>query len=397
VTLSGYLNNPLVGLFSDSASLYAGSSAGSVQLAWSTSLVVTKPAIPTMTPSISGWGTVNLNFVYNSAPVSRSSNVQVTQYVGKNFTLYTFDADNNQVNIVVATTPANMTLYAGNTLVAPGSILPSNTSFYVITDRYYYNTSVMTYTVTDGCEISTVYNTTIDVIHVNSPPVSYNASYNISQGSVQVFNFTSIVVDPDNDTPLRVQISSISPPGALLSSNGVSIGLNSVVGLSDVIRFTPPARFFGPAQISFVGQDPSNAYSNTSYISVNVTFVDTPPTLYGPLSTTCLLGQSCTFYYNVTDPDLGDLQTVNITYNGLTLPLIYNQTITSGATTVPLPAVGSPLNNLVSPAVFTISFALDSNFSSATPLSFSVQHFPTGRPCTLRCLCCRCRRREGCR
>ncbi|PRP79954.1 type A von Willebrand factor domain-containing protein [Planoprotostelium fungivorum] len=366
---------PVFGLFNDVSGLFGGGTSSGVKLQYTKAFVTAKTNVATLQVSAAGWGSVNVDVKYNNAPTTSSTAVTVYQYKARDFSLAGSDVDGNTVNMRILSLPKNMSLTVNGRAVTVNAVYPSGSTFSIITDRYYRATSTFDYVANDGCEDSASSRATVTVIPVNSPPTAIDGKFRIKQGDTQTFTFSPLVSDVDNDTPLRAQITGFTPSNSVLRQNGVAITRNSIVMVTDTITFVPDARFNGVASIQFVGLDPSSEASNAAKVDVTVDFVNSAPSLVGPSSTACSLGQICSLEYSFSDLD-NDAQKVNVLVNGLAaLPLITARNVRWNGNSAALPNTGSVSLPNMTPQVnstFTISFLVDSN-STANLGTLSIQ------------------------
>ncbi|MDY7231400.1 Ig-like domain-containing protein [Hyalangium rubrum] len=182
-------------------------------------------------------------------------------------------AEDSAATIVTVLTNDTITPDAGETLTVTavtqathGTVTLAGGVVRYQPEANFYGTDTFTYTVSDGRGGTDTATVTVTVTEVNDPPSATNDSFTVAENSTN--NVLDVLI---NDT--------FAPdPGETLTVTGVTQPANGTVTLTGgVVRYTPPAGFFGSVTFTYTVSD-GRGGTDTGTVTVVVSGTNDPPT-----------------------------------------------------------------------------------------------------------------------
>eukprot|EP01102_Stenamoeba_stenopodia_P004705 TRINITY_DN1502_c0_g1_i1.p1 TRINITY_DN1502_c0_g1~~TRINITY_DN1502_c0_g1_i1.p1 ORF type:complete len:1140 (-),score=257.47 TRINITY_DN1502_c0_g1_i1:215-3610(-) len=210
---------------------------------------------------------------------------------------YDIDGDNLTVSLVEGTGPYHA---ANFTLLPTGVVQYKSVNGFNGDDTFVYQ-------ITDASNKSSTARVTIQVVPVNDPPVAYNDTYELEEGSVKFEPAPGVLAndyDPDNDTISSHIVNTTAHGSILLYTNGSFV-------------YTPAPFFTGNDSFTYYAYD-DTFISETATVFLIIKSVPSPPIAMNDNYTTLedvqlrVLDPAQGVLANDYDPDEGDVITAKI-------------------------------------------------------------------------------------
>jgi hypothetical protein len=233
----------------------------------------------------------------NDAPVAVAQSVKVDDNKPATFALKASDADADRLKFSLLSPPKQGTLVPGPQFAGDGKLVYTPRSGFVGADSF-------TFKVNDGTVDSSAATVSLDVAHVNNPPVAGEGTV-ATQEDVPVA-VTLAATDADKDS--LTYVVTKGPENGTLD------------GAAPNLRYTPKANFHGADTFTYEVRDGQGGTTSAA-MTVQVSAVNDAPVIGSEPVTAAVVGRKYTYDVNATDPDEGDVLTYALTETPLGMSL----------------------------------------------------------------------------
>ncbi len=322
----------------------------------------------------------------NSPPVAANDSLTLTEGLSGGGNVLTNDTDINNDSLTVTGFTINNspgTLGTPYTISGVGSFTLNSNGTYTFTPLPDYSGPVpaITYTVSDGGNVTSTATLSINVTPVNDPPVATNDSVTTSENipKILTLNDFGTYTDPESDPLAKIQITQLATNGSLQYWNGSTwsaVTLNQELTVAQILqgqlRFAPDANESGSnyATVQFKVSD-GQLYSTNPYtLTVNVSAGNVAPVANA--DTNAVIEAGCSVLAapatgNVisggtpdSDANGGTLSVTAITAYGNTQTVAAGSTSSNGAGTV----IAGQYGTLTIGANGSYSYALNNSLAA---------------------------------
>jgi cellulose biosynthesis protein BcsQ len=224
----------------------------------------------------------------SDVPVAESQSVTTQDDESLPISLTASDADGDPVTFILVDRPEHGEIAVGPEFAAEGKVTYTPEPNFVGADRF-------TFKVTDGTAESDVAEMSINVIHVNRPPVADDSE-----------------LTTDEDTPLAITLTATDREGSPLKYNVTKGPLNgALAGVTPNLRYIPKAGFRGVDAFTYDVSDGQGGM-DTATVTIRVNPVNHSPFITSEPRTDAATGRLYTYDVNAADPDVGDALTYSL-------------------------------------------------------------------------------------
>lgn len=274
--------------------------------------------------------TVNVNIVFvNSPPVGIIAPVNMNENGVASVALSTNDPDGNTVSVTIIQLPAAGTLsqYNGPAITSVNTAVTyTNASLDQVSTLWWFTFTPFTnqfgsayasiiFKLDDGKGQSnsiTTVTATINVAHVNQPPVAYDVSVTMTEDDaplIFVLNATDVDLTPVSAYILTLPTSV----GTLQTTSGSALAQKSFVADPRSVQFVLGNLAYGTASFTFQAFDGQLYSANTATVTINVAHKNHAPTASAVSPITTVRSSTVPISFSAADVDLADIVTVKIT------------------------------------------------------------------------------------
>jgi len=233
----------------------------------------------------------------NDTPVAVAQSVKVDDNKPATLALKASDADADRLKFSIVSPPKQGTLAPGPQFAGDGKLVYTPRGGFVGADSF-------TFKVNDGAADSGSATMSLDVAHVNNPPVAGEGTM-ATQEDVPVA-VTLAATDADKDSLTYVVTKG--------PENG------TLEGAAPNLRYIPKANFHGADTFTYEIRDGQGGTTSAA-MTVQVNPVNDAPVIGSEPVTAAVVGRKYTYEVNATDPDGGDVLTYALTETPLGMSL----------------------------------------------------------------------------
>ena len=233
----------------------------------------------------------------NDTPVAVAQSVKVDDNKPATLALKASDADADRLKFSIVSPPKQGTLAPGPQFAGDGKLVYTPRGGFVGADSF-------TFKVNDGAADSSSATMSLDVAHVNNPPVAGEGTM-ATQEDVPVA-VTLAATDADKDSLTYVVTKG--------PENG------TLEGAAPNLRYIPKANFHGADTFTYEIRDGQGGTTSAA-MTVQVNPVNDAPVIGSEPVTAAVVGRKYTYEVNATDPDGGDVLTYALTETPLGMSL----------------------------------------------------------------------------
>jgi len=222
----------------------------------------------------------------NDAPVADAQSANAEDNKSTAITLTASDVDGDRLKFSIVDQPQHGTLTPGPQFTGDGKLLYMPRSRFVGPDRF-------TFRVSDGATDSDPATVSMNIVHVNSPPVASDGELTVQEDTP--VSIALAATDADKD-PLTYSITRGPENGTL-------------DGAAPKLRYVPKGNFIGADVFTYEVRDGQGATA-TARMTIQVTPVNDAPSIQSdPMTARAATGRQYVYDVNATDPDEGDVLT----------------------------------------------------------------------------------------
>lgn len=220
----------------------------------------------------------------NDAPVADAQSAKAEDNKSTAIALTASDIDGDRLKFSIVDQPQHGTLTPGPQFARDGKLLYTPRGRFVGPDGF-------TFRVNDGVTDSSPATVSMNIVHVNSPPVAGDGELTTQE-----------------DTPVSIALAATDADKDPLTYNITEGPENGTLdGAAPKLRYVPKANFNGADMFTYEVRDGQGATA-TATMTIQVTPVNDAPSIQSePLTAGAAVGRQYVYDVNATDPDAGDV------------------------------------------------------------------------------------------
>jgi cellulose biosynthesis protein BcsQ len=227
----------------------------------------------------------------NDAPSAVAQSIKVDDNKSAAITLKANDPDNDTLRFSIVSPPKHGTLTPGPQFTGDGTLLYTPQSDFVGPDSF-------TFKVNDGTIDSSPVAVSMEVVHVNRPPMAGEGAVTTQEDAPVAITLTATDADKD----VLTYVVTKGPANGTLE------------GAAPNLRYIPKANFHGADRFTYEVRDSKGAAVSAT-MTVQVEAVNDAPVIGSEPVSSAAVGRQYTYDVNATDPDEGDTVTYALVQN----------------------------------------------------------------------------------
>lgn len=224
----------------------------------------------------------------NDAPVAAAQAVKVDDTKPTAITLKASDVDGDRLKFSIISPPKHGALAPGPQFASDGKLMYTPQGGFVGPDSF-------TFKVNDGTMDSSSATVSMDVVHVNNPPVVADGALTMQEDVPAAITLTATDADKD---PLTYVVTKGPENGTLQ-------------GTAPSLRYVPKANFHGSDAFTYEVRDGKGGTASAT-MTIQVSSVNDAPVIGSEPVTAAVVGRRYTYDVNATDVDEGDVLTYSL-------------------------------------------------------------------------------------